>query len=266
MQARTLTVQQRDDGVAVVSLARPDRHNAFDDALIAELTEAFRAIDDDAKVRAVLLRGEGKSFSAGADIAWMREQGASDEATNLAGAQRMERAFRAIHDCKKPVLARVHGAALGGGTGLTAAADIAIAAESTVFGFTEVRLGILPAVISPYVIEKVGLAKAKALFLLGSRFDAREAERIGLVFKAVPDASLDAEIEKALGELMKGGPKALAGVKDLLASVGARAVADEAVVATTTRAIASIRGSSEAREGLAAFLDKRAPAWTEQRS
>ncbi|MCA8970755.1 MAG: enoyl-CoA hydratase/isomerase family protein [Planctomycetes bacterium] len=261
MDYRTLAVARRDDGIADVALARPERHNAFDDTVIAELTHAFDTLGDDASVRAILLRGEGKSFSAGADIEWMRMQGEADEAANIASALRMERAFRAIYACKRPVVARIHGAALGGGTGLTAAADIAITAASTTFGFTEVRLGILPAVISPYVIEKIGLAKAKSLFLMGSRFDGREAERIGLVFRAVPDDELDSEVEATLSHLAKGGPDALARVKRLCSDVGLGAPSDESVIRVTTEAIAAVRSTSEAREGLAAFLEKRKPSW-----
>lgn len=259
MQYTTLELERRDDGVSIVTLARPDRHNAFDSTLIAEITHVFEAVSDDTTTRAVLLRGAGKSFSAGADIEWMRAQGEASKDDNVRGAREMERAFRAIYECKKPVVARIHGAALGGGTGLTAAADIAIASRSTVFGFTEVRLGIIPAVISPFVIEKVGLAKAKALFLLGTRFRGEEAERIGLVFRAVPDDDLDREIDGALQALAMGGRHALQAAKKLCHAT--RNNDPAAVSDQTTSAIAEIRQSEEAREGLAAFLEKRKPSW-----
>lgn len=262
MNFTTLEVTTSADGVAVVELQRAERHNAFNATVIDELRSAFTALDVDDAIRAILLRGAGKSFSAGADIDWMRAQGEADEASNIAGAQAMESAFRAIYACRKPVVARVHGAALGGGTGLTAAADIAITAESTVFGFTEVRLGIIPAVISPYVIEKIGLAKAKALFLTGSRFRGPEAERIGLVFRAVPDDQLDDEVERTLDALRKGGQNALACAKALCQHTRERA--PDEVAGYTTRAIAEIRGHEEAREGLAAFLEKRSASWVPQ--
>ena len=259
MQYTTLVHELRDDGIAVVTLNRPERHNAFDATVISEITHVFNSVSSDNPTRAVLLRGAGKSFSAGADIEWMRAQGSASESDNVRGALEMERAFSAIYNCNKPVVARVHGAALGGGTGLTAAADIAISSASCVFGFTEVRLGIIPAVISPFVIEKIGLAKAKALFLLGTRFRGAEAERIGLVFRAVPDEALDDEIESALEALKQGGKIALCAAKRLCQETGMQAPA--AVVETTTRKIAEIRQGEEAREGLAAFLEKRKPRW-----
>ena len=259
-----LDYSTRDDGIAVVTLQRPERHNAFDAVLIDEIIAVFGEIDRDSRVRAVLLQGAGKSFSAGADIAWMRAQGEANEADNMRGAEHMEAAFRAIYDCQKPVVARVHGAALGGGSGLTAAADIAITTHSCVFGFSEVRLGIIPAVISPFVIEKLGLAKAKALFLLGSRFKGAEAERVGLVFKSLPDEELDAAIERALADLLQGSPAALLAAKALCQTVRSRSPAE--VVRETCSAIAAIRQTAEAREGLAAFLDKRKPGWISERS
>ncbi|MEZ5988648.1 MAG: biotin carboxylase N-terminal domain-containing protein [Planctomycetota bacterium] len=186
----------REDRVLHVRLDRPEARNAFNDQLIAELRATFDEASADEACRAVLLTGNGKSFSAGADIDWMRQQGELSYIENLASAEEMAGMFQAIYACRKPVVVAAHGAALGGGTGLVAAADIALCEHSTVLGFTEVRLGILPAVISPYVVEKIGIARARALFVLGSRFDGREAERIGLVFRSVPDGGLEAAYEE----------------------------------------------------------------------
>lgn len=259
---QALEVTLRDDGVLHVRLNRPDVHNAFNETVIAELHAAFeRAATDDA-VRACLLTGNGKSFSAGADISWMREQGDADHATNVASAERMARMFHAIWACPKPVLAGVHGAALGGGTGLTAVADVAIAAENAKLGFTEVRLGIIPAVISPYVVEKVGTARARALFVLGHRFSGEEAARVGLVFEACPAEQLAERLEHWLSELLRGAPGALTAAKTLTHELAVRGPDED--VALTARHIANARGTAEAQEGLAAFLEKRPAAWTKR--
>ncbi len=258
-QPATLEFERRPDGVLEVWLARPDKHNAFNEAVIDELCAAFEVAGADDAVRCVVLGGRGKSFSAGADISWMRAPGDVGYADNLDGALRMARMFQTIYECPKPVLARVHGAALGGGTGLTAVVDIAYAAESAIFGFTEVRLGIVPAVISPYVVDKLGAAKARALFLTGERFDAREAERVGLVFRSVPDDALDGAIDGGVQAVLKGGPAALGIAKNL--SQRLAAIDD---IGHTAELIAHVRGSDEAREGLTAFLEKRKAAWCEE--
>lgn len=257
--ATTLEIEACDTGVLRVRLNRPAVHNAFNETLIGELRSTFEAASGDPGVRLVVLTGNGKSFSAGADIAWMRQQGKADLADNVASAERMARMFHAIWACAKPVLAGVHGAALGGGTGLTAVADVAIAEESATFGFTEVRLGIIPAAISPFVIEKLGPARARALFLLGSRFDGREAERLGLVHRACEQGRLAAHVERTAAEILRGGPQALTAAKQLTHELAGRHI-DE-VLALTAERIASIRGTEEASEGLSAFLDKRSPSW-----
>jgi methylglutaconyl-CoA hydratase len=207
-----------------------------------------------------VVSGKGRSFSAGADIDWMRQQGELPEGENAAAAQEMARMFLTIARCPKPVVARIHGHALGGGTGLTAAADIAIASETAVFGFTEVKLGIVPAVISPFLIQKIGIGRARALFLTGERFDGREAERIGLVHRAVPEDQLDLEVARVVEEILTSGPAAVASAKRLIASVGHLSL-EEAVPITATW-IAKLRATEEAVEGMAAFLEKREPRWT----
>ncbi|PIE24451.1 MAG: enoyl-CoA hydratase [Planctomycetota bacterium] len=260
----TLSLELCPSGVLKVTLQRERRHNAFNAQVIQELSEAFGWADQADAVRVVLLQGAGPSFSAGADIEWMRQQGSLGHAENVESARQMASCFEAIHSCRKPVVAAVHGAALGGGTGLTAAADIAICEESTVFGFTEVRLGILPAVISPYVVEKLGSARARALFLLGSRFRGREAERLGLVFRCVPDGQLEAEVEGCLAELSKGAPSALIASKRLALSLNTLPPAGR--MDFCAEEIARQRGTLEAQEGLAAFLDKRQAKWIQSGS
>ncbi|MFQ5504893.1 MAG: enoyl-CoA hydratase-related protein [Planctomycetota bacterium] len=256
---QNLALEPRPDGVLHVKLDRPRVHNAFNDELIEELSTAFGEATVDPAVRAILLTGNGPSFSAGADIDWMRRQGELDLDENVESGKRMARMFWTIYACRKPVVAGIHGAALGGGTGLAAVADVALASEDAFFGFTEVRLGIVPAVISPFVIEKLGSARARALFLLGERFDAREAERLGLVFRSCPTGELEATLERHLGSLLQGGPEALIAAKNLAQSrSGIQGKLD-----TVAELIARTRRGAEAREGLRAFLEKRRPAWVD---
>jgi methylglutaconyl-CoA hydratase len=248
-----------DGAVLHVRLNRPDVRNAFNGTVVDELSAAMAAADADAQARVVVLGGNGKSFSAGADLAWMQEQAELPAAQNRTGAERMARMFLAIARCKKPVVARIHGHALGGGTGLTAAADIAVCTEDCVFGLTEVKLGIVPAVISPFVMQKIGAGRARTLFLTGERFDGREAQRIGLVQRAVPEAQLDAEVARVVGELLAAGPAAVASAKELIRAVGPLALED--AIPVTSQWIANLRATPEAREGFAAFLGKRKPNW-----
>jgi methylglutaconyl-CoA hydratase len=249
----------REGQVLHVRLDRPDVRNAFNGAVVAELRAAFDTAGADAAVRVVVLSGNGKSFSAGADLAWMEEQAALPERDNEAGAVEMARMFLAIARCPKPVVARIHGHALGGGSGLTAAVDIAIAADDTVFGLTEVKLGIVPAVISPFVVQKIGAGRARNLFLTGERFDGREAERIGLVHRAVPSAELDAAIARVVAELLTSAPAAVASAKELIRAVAPLSLED--AIPVTARWIARLRATDEAREGMSAFLQKRKPDW-----
>ena len=258
-QYSQLETHLRADAVLEVRLDRPKQRNAFNAVLIEELTACFELASANSALRVVLLSGNGKVFCAGADIDWMRSQGELGREANLASAKQMADMFETIRSCAKPVIAKVHGAALGGGTGLTAAADIAITSHDTVFGFSEVRLGIIPAVISPYIVEKLGPAHARALFLLGSRFDGREAERVGLVFRAVAAVELDSEVEKTVQSILAGGPQAVIAAKALSLALSARDLGSEREL--TSRSIAEIRGTDEAREGLSAFLDQRKPAW-----
>ncbi|MFO1076930.1 MAG: enoyl-CoA hydratase-related protein [Planctomycetota bacterium] len=249
----------RDGPVLHVRLDRPDVRNAFNGAVVEELQAAFAAADaDDSRV--VVLSGNGKSFSAGADLAWMTAQADLPQAENQRGAERMARMFLAIARCKKPVVGRIHGHALGGGTGLTAAVDIAFASEDCQFGLTEVKLGIVPAVISPFVMQKIGAGHARTLFLTGERFDGREAQRIGLVHRAVPVDELDAAVRRTVDELLVAGPAAVASAKELIRAVAGLSL--EEAIPVTSQWIAELRATPEAKEGFAAFLQKRAPRWT----
>lgn len=249
----------RAGAVLHIRLNRPDVRNAFNGALVTELSTAFAAAGDDAAVRVVVLSGNGPSFSAGADLSWMQEQAALPIGDNERGAGAMARMFLAIARCKKPVVARIHGHALGGGTGLAAAADIALCADDTVFGLTEVKLGIVPAVISPFVMQKIGVGRARALFLTGERFDGREAERVGLVFRALPKEQLDVAVDGTVQHLLSSGPAAVTSAKELIATVGPRMLED--ATAITARWIARLRATPEAKEGMSAFLAKRKPNW-----
>ncbi|MFO1053588.1 MAG: enoyl-CoA hydratase-related protein [Planctomycetota bacterium] len=243
-----------------VRLNRPEVRNAFNGKVVHELSAAFAAIDDDDAVRVVVLGGNGKSFSAGADLAWMTEQAGLPRDANQESAAEMAGMFLRIAHCRKPVIARIHGHALGGGSGLTAAVDCAICTQDTVFGLTEVKLGIVPAVISPFVMQKIGAGRARTLFLTGERFDGREAERIGLVHRAVGEDRLDAEVTRVVGELLGAGPCAVASAKHLIRAVDGLAL--DAAIPITSRWIADLRATPEAREGMTAFLEKRKAGWT----
>ena len=245
-----------------IALARPEVRNAFDDVLIAELTRAFEEAGGDASIRVVVLSGDGPAFCAGADVAWMRKAGGYSREENEADAERMARMLRTIDACPHPVIALAHGAAIGGGVGLVAAADIAIAAEGTVFSLAEVRLGILPAAISPYVLRAIGPRFARDVFLTGDRFDALEAHRMGLVHRVAPAAQLEAVGEKKVASLLSSGPEAIAVAKRLIAQV--TGVRPEDALALTARTIAERRASAEAKEGLTAFLEKRKASWVEE--
>jgi methylglutaconyl-CoA hydratase len=257
--APTRVAVRREGAVVRVALARPEVRNAFDDALIAELTEAFDRVSEDPEARVVLLQGEGPSFCAGADVAWMRKAGTYSREENEADAGRMARMLRAIDACAKPVVALVHGHAIGGGVGLAAAADIAIAAEGTVFSLAEVKLGILPSVISPYVLRAIGPRQARDLFLTGDRFDAREAWRIGLVHQVVAPAELEAAGRKKVDSLLTSGPDAIGVAKRLIERV--TGLSPDEAMPLTVETIAARRASDEAKEGLSAFLEKRKPKW-----
>jgi methylglutaconyl-CoA hydratase len=251
------------DAVARVTLTRPDVHNAFDATLIAELRTTFAALEreDPAALRVVVLAGEGPSFCAGADVAWMRAAMALDREANEQDAMAMAEMYAAIDVCAAPVVARVQGAALGGGMGLCAVADVVIAESGSKFGFTETRLGILPAVISPFVVAKIGETHARALFPGGRRFDAVRAQRIGLVHEVVEgEAALDAAVETAVGDILAAGPTAARAAKAIIREI--RGLPHGATKWHTARAIAGQRISAEAQEGFRAFVEKRSPAWS----
>ncbi|MDD3450072.1 MAG: enoyl-CoA hydratase/isomerase family protein [Gammaproteobacteria bacterium] len=247
-------------GVASVTLNRPAVHNAFDDALIARLTEALRETGEDPGVRVVVLRGAGKSFSAGADLNWMRRMAGYSRTQNLADAMALAELLRTLDTLPRPTIAAVHGAAFGGGVGLAAACDIAVAAETATFSLSEVRLGLIPAVIGPYVVAAIGARQARRYFLTAERFDAGEARRVGLVHEVTAPEALEARVAAIAAELLRGGPAALGAAKKLVAGVAGRAV-DETLMADTARRIADIRAGEEGREGVEAFLEKRTPWW-----
>lgn len=255
----TLEVAQR-DGVRMVGLARPRIHNAFDEVLITELTEAFRQADEDPAVRAVLLHASGPSFCAGADLEWMRRVAGYGRAENLADAHALAAMLSAIATCGKPTLARVQGNAFGGGVGLIACCDIAIGSSEAIFALSEVKLGIIPATIGPYVLAAIGARQARRYFVSGERFDAAEAQRIGLLHEVVAPSGLGARTEAVLDALMLAGPRAQREAKLLLRAISGRPI-DGEVIADTAERIARVRATDEAREGVGAFLEKRRPAW-----
>jgi methylglutaconyl-CoA hydratase len=229
-------------------LARPEKRNAFDAELISRLTAAFGDVGD---ARAVVLAAEGDHFSAGADLAWMRSSGQLPFAENVADAMRSRELFVAVNDCPAPVVVSVRGFALGGAVGLVACADVAIAHENAVFGLTEVRVGLIPAMISPFVIARIGEGQTRRYGVTAERFDAAEAKRIGLVHEVVQD--LEASTERVVGEILQGGPEAVRAAK--------RLVLDHPLGAQTAERIAKQRASEEGQEGLNAFLEKRTPSW-----
>lgn len=248
------------EGVATVWMNRPQRHNAMDETLIIELTRAFCRLDADARVRVIVLAGRGKSFSAGADLDWMRRAACFTPEQNLKDARALAAMFRTIYQSSKPTLARIHGAALGGGTGLIAVCDIAVASTQSFFATSEVRFGIVPGAISPYLIQAIGARNASRYFLTGERIEALEACRIGLIHEVCAPEALDQRILAIAAELSAGGPRAQTAAKQLIRTVSSRAL-DEALGEYTAQFMANIRTSPEAREGIAAFLDKRKPQW-----
>jgi methylglutaconyl-CoA hydratase len=247
-------------GVAVVTLNNPARHNAFDDALIADLTGVLERYAADAAARVVVLRSSGKSFSAGADLHWMRRVATYSEADNIRDAEALGRLMHTLDRMPKPTVAVVQGPAYGGGVGLVACCDVALASTAVRFATTEVRLGLIPAVISPYVINAIGARQARRYFLTAEMIDAATALRIGLVHELAEPDMLEARAEAVIATLLQQAPGAQADAKDLVFLCQGRAV-DDALRAETARRIAHCRATPEGREGLSAFLEKRAPAW-----
>ncbi|MCP4327362.1 MAG: enoyl-CoA hydratase/isomerase family protein [Alphaproteobacteria bacterium] len=249
-----------DRGIARICLNRPDVHNAFDDALIAGLTGELERVGADAAVRMVVIAAMGKSFCAGADLNWMKRMSGYGRAENEADAVALAGLMRTLNDVPKPVIALVQGAALGGGVGVVACCDIAIASTQAVFGLSEVRLGLIPAVISPYVVRAIGARAARRYFLTAERFDAAEAARLGLVHMVVAPEDLEDAGVKTAEVILTGGPHAQAVSKDIIASVQSGPI-DDAMTNLTARRIADVRASDEGKEGIAAFLEKRKPSW-----
>lgn len=260
MSSDVLTISNR-DGIAYVALARPDVRNAFNADLIAALASAFERLGADPAERAIVLRGEGKTFCGGADVGWMRASLELSRDDNLADAKRMSEMFRTIDRCPKPVIGAVHGAALGGGAGLAAVCDIVVCTLDAIFGFTEVKLGIIPAVISPFVLAKIGASHARALFLTGERFSAERAYSIGLVHQVVPQDGLDSAVERIAAEIRSAGPQAVAAAKALIARIRETSYDESRDV--TAAAIAAQRTTPEGQEGLRAFLERRKATWNE---
>jgi methylglutaconyl-CoA hydratase len=252
---------QRQGAVEHLTLNRPDVRNAFNEEVIAELTAWARAVATDAAVRVVVLSGAGKVFSAGADANWMARMVGYSHAENVEDATRMAEMFLALNRIPAGVIGRIHGAALGGGAGLAAICDIAVAEESALFGFTETKLGILPAVISPYVLPKIGPSAARELFLTGMRFSAGRAKEIGLVHAVVPTDHLDQTVQQYVDELLTASPTGVAAAKALIPAVMGKS--PEEAMGITSQAIASQRVSPEGQDGLTAFLEKRKPRWAE---
>ena len=247
-------------GIATIWMNRPDVHNAFNEQLIAELTAACQALDADDAVRVVVLAGRGKSFSAGADLNWMRRAAEASVEVNLADARKLAGMLRTLAEMDKPTIARVHGAALGGGMGLASACDICVAGEGAVFATSEVRFGIIPSAISPYVIRAIGARQASRYFQTAERISAARARELGLAHEVVAADAIDARVHELVAALLQGGPRSQGAAKALIRAVADQPVSD-ALVEDTARRIATLRATPEAREGLAAFLDKRPAAW-----
>ncbi|MDP2319784.1 MAG: enoyl-CoA hydratase-related protein [Acidobacteriota bacterium] len=261
MSFQFLTIERR-GAVEYVMLNRPDVRNAFNEHVIAELTAWARGAHADPALRVVVFSGAGKVFSAGADAAWMAKMAGYSRADNVRDATAGAEMFLAIDTIPAIVIGRIHGAALGGGSGLAAVCDIVVTETAAVFGFTETKLGILPAMISPYVIQKIGVSAARELFLTGARFDAARAKEIGLVHAVVTSDQLDATVTKYVTEALTASPTAVARAKALIPNVAGRAPAE--VMAVTAEAIAAQRVSPEGQDGLTAFLNKGTPAWVKE--
>ena len=251
------------DGVLTVTLNRPDIHNAFDDVLIADLTQTLREAEVNEKIRVIVLTGTGKSFSAGADLNWMKRMARYTEEENYHDAMALAELMLTLNRLPKPTIARVNGSAYGGGVGLIACCDMAVAVSDAQFALTEVKLGLIPAVISPYVVAAIGEKTARRYFLTAERFGAADAQRMGLLNEVVDADELDQAVARIVALLLAAGPAAQAEAKDLIACVSHRPPTDS-VIADTAERIAHVRVSPEGQEGLAAFLEKRKPNWVKE--
>jgi methylglutaconyl-CoA hydratase len=261
MSESTILTHIDEQGIATLTMNRPELHNAFDDLLIEELTAELKRLEANSRVRVVMLNGSGKSFSAGADLNWMRSMADYTWEENLSDALGLGGLMQTLNGLAKPTISLVHGAAYGGGVGLVACCDMAIATGRATFCLSEVKLGLIPAVISPYVIAAIGERACRRYFLTAELFTAVEAHHLGLVHEVVADdAALHARGRELAGNLLKNGPQAMAEAKDLIAKVAGRAV-DAGLIADTAGRIADRRVSAEGREGLSAFFEKRTPGW-----
>ena len=256
-----MLLSERRGPVLFMTLNRPEVRNAFDEAAVAEITAAFKSRAKDPALRAVVLRGAGKDFCAGADLRWMRRAAALSPAQSRRDAVRLLGMCRAIYECPVPVIARIHGACLGGGVGIASASDIAVAADNAVMAFSECRLGIVPAVISSFVLPKIGLGQARRLFLTAEPFSAGFAKPIGMVHEVAPESDLDPRIEGLLRHILRAAPSAVRKAKAFLRKVADLPMANRLRISTDT--LVRVRFSPEAREGFAAFLEKRPPSWIE---
>lgn len=247
-------------GIARVTLNNPDKHNVFDDAIINQLNEHFLTLAEQGRVRVVILEAEGKSFSAGADLHWMKGMAAYSREKNLDDARALATMLHNLNTLPKPTIARVQGATFGGGVGLVSCCDVVIASDKASFSLSEVKLGMVPATISPYVVEAIGARCARRYFMTAERFDALTAEKIGLVSKVVSGKELDGRVDDIAGMMLANGPTALATAKQLLSDIQYQSV-DAALIQSTSQLIADVRCSKEGQEGLSAFLEKRSPSW-----
>ena len=247
-------------GIAQVILNNPDKHNAFDDQMIIQLTNAFNALAANANVRIMLLKSEGKSFSAGADLEWMKRMASYSYQQNLNDARALAAMLKALHQMPIPTIARVQGAAFGGAIGLISCCDIAVASSKASFALSEVKIGLVPSTISPYVIAAIGERHAKRYFMTAERFDANTALQISLVHEAVEEQFLDDKVEQLITAILSNGPEAVVAAKQLVFAVSGKAI-DSSLIEHTCEVIAGIRVSAQGQEGLSAFLDKRKPHW-----
>lgn len=250
-------------GVATVTLNRAEKHNAFDDIVIAELNSIFTDLDNNTKVRAVILAANGKSFSAGADLNWMKRMATYNEEENFSDAKGLATMLATLNELSKPTIARVQGAAYGGGVGLVSCCDIAVASDRASFCLSEVKLGMVPATISPYVIESIGPRAARRYFITAERFNAKTALNIGLISECVAEGELDSSIATLIDALLSNGPAAITAAKQLISDVKHKPI-DQPLKDTTSHLIADIRCSVEGREGVSAFLDKRPANWIQE--
>lgn len=261
----TLDISSDGRGVRTITMNNPDKHNAFDDSVIAELSDAFAAADRDDSVRVVVLAAMGKSFSAGADLAWMKRMASYSYEENLRDANALAEMLRRLNFMSKPTIARVQGAAFGGAVGLVACCDMAVASPRASFCLSEVKIGLIPATISPYVIAAMGQRAARRFFLTAERFKSGQAEALGLVSEVVEEELLDSRVAELIDALLTNSPQAVAEAKRLVADIANRVISSE-LIEDSSKRIASIRVSEEGQEGLSAFLEKRSPKWLKAQS